>query len=252
MKYILTSRFTQDYIENFFSLIRYRQVLPTAMQFKNNLKLICFSQYLKIPKGSYEVDDREFLPGFLEIFKNAKKPVNKIVLPKDWDLGNPIMSNAELNCLYNIAGYIVSRLANSNSVCTECLNFIASKENIESDFSTFVTLKQYSCNSLFFVKNDVFLNLFCPIEFLFRKLEPHLISSKQNCVILLKEKFNIKLKTVNLPTCHNIKTKIINRFINFRLKIFGVKKNKEQAICKISSSHLGSKSSAMRAIVNKL
>ena len=43
----MTSRFTQDCLENLFSLVRAKQVVPTALQFKNNLKLICVAQFLK-------------------------------------------------------------------------------------------------------------------------------------------------------------------------------------------------------------
>lgn len=37
--YLLTARFTQDCLENLFSVLRLKQVVPTALQFRNNLKL---------------------------------------------------------------------------------------------------------------------------------------------------------------------------------------------------------------------
>ena len=252
MKYILTSRFTQDFVENFFSLVRYRQIIPTALQFRHNLKLICIAQYLKVPKGSYEIDDGEFVPGFLDLLKNVKKCESKILLPKDWDINPQNLSNAELNCLYNVAGYIVSRLIKSNSVCEVCLSNVASKNNIDSSFSKFVELKQYKNSCLVFVTKYIFLNLFCPLEYSFRNLEPHLITSEKSCVLFLKEHFNNIIKEINLPTCHNIKTKIVNRFINFRLKIFGMKKNKEHSNLKTPEIQLGSKSSTMRVLANKI
>ncbi|KAG8174450.1 hypothetical protein JTE90_027105 [Oedothorax gibbosus] len=64
-KYILTSRFSQDAVENLFGVVRSKQVIPSALQFKQNLKLIAVSQYLrKCRNGSYEVDDTENIPGF--------------------------------------------------------------------------------------------------------------------------------------------------------------------------------------------
>ena len=39
--FLMTSLFTQDCLENLFSLVRAKQVIPTALQFKSNLKLIC-------------------------------------------------------------------------------------------------------------------------------------------------------------------------------------------------------------------
>lgn len=59
--FFLPSRLTQDCIENLFSLVRMKNVIPNALQFKNNLKLISISQYMKsISNSNYEHDDREF------------------------------------------------------------------------------------------------------------------------------------------------------------------------------------------------
>lgn len=45
-----------------------------ALQFKNNLKLITISLFMKIPPGSsYEEDDRDYLLGFLENTKEKKE-----------------------------------------------------------------------------------------------------------------------------------------------------------------------------------
>ena len=45
-KFILTSRFMQDCIENLFSLLRAKHVIPNALQVKNDLKLISVAQYI--------------------------------------------------------------------------------------------------------------------------------------------------------------------------------------------------------------
>lgn len=45
--YFLLSCLSQDCIENLFSVIRLKNVIPNAFQFKNNLKLISISQYMK-------------------------------------------------------------------------------------------------------------------------------------------------------------------------------------------------------------
>lgn len=70
-RFLLTSRFTQDCLENLFSCMRSIQSIPNALQFKNNLKLICVAQYLKhVSNSSYDQDDREFLGDF-RFFKNS-------------------------------------------------------------------------------------------------------------------------------------------------------------------------------------
>jgi hypothetical protein len=71
--FVLTSRFSQDCLENLFSVLRSKQIVPNALQVKNNLKLICVAQYLKEARtSSYSEDDRTFLSGFLENFKGEE------------------------------------------------------------------------------------------------------------------------------------------------------------------------------------
>lgn len=64
-QYVLIARFTQDCLENLFSSIRVKHSVPTSLQFKQNLKLIAISQYLKLPHTScYENDDGQIIGGF--------------------------------------------------------------------------------------------------------------------------------------------------------------------------------------------
>lgn len=66
-EFVLTGRFTQDCLENLFSVVRSKHVIPTALQFKNDLKLITILQYMKnVGSASYEQDDREFFSEFLD------------------------------------------------------------------------------------------------------------------------------------------------------------------------------------------
>jgi hypothetical protein len=60
-KFLLNSRFTQDCLENVFSVLRSKQVIPNALQVKDNLKLITVGQYLQnVSKGSYDEDKENF------------------------------------------------------------------------------------------------------------------------------------------------------------------------------------------------
>lgn len=83
-KYVLTSRFTQDCVENLFSGIRAKHQIPNALQFKQDLKELCISHYIRPSKNSnYDQDDREFICNFLsprklimnhfQIFQNLKQ-----------------------------------------------------------------------------------------------------------------------------------------------------------------------------------
>lgn len=73
-KFVLTSRFTQDCIENLFSQIRQKNVIPDPLQFTNNLKLISIAMYMKhINNSNYDNDDREYLSDFLEYLSEKKR-----------------------------------------------------------------------------------------------------------------------------------------------------------------------------------
>ena len=72
--FVFGGRFTQDCIENLFSILRMKNCVLNAIQLKNNLKLINVSHYTRrISNTSYDEDDREFLPDFLSTIKNSKK-----------------------------------------------------------------------------------------------------------------------------------------------------------------------------------
>lgn len=64
--YVLTGRFTQDCLENVFSSMRVRHPIPNALQFKQNLKLLTISNYIKSSHASsYDEDDGEIIGAFL-------------------------------------------------------------------------------------------------------------------------------------------------------------------------------------------
>lgn len=111
-KFFLTGRLTQDCLENLFSTLRAVQPIPTALQFKDNLKLICMAQYMKtVSKSNYDEDDRCFLGNFLD---NTYVSTSKIILNPDHDDNIEIemyfkdceteLCPTEQNALYNIAG----------------------------------------------------------------------------------------------------------------------------------------------------
>ena len=50
-----------------------KSCILNALQFKNNLKLITISHYMRrVSSSSYDEDDREFLPDFIQTIKKLK------------------------------------------------------------------------------------------------------------------------------------------------------------------------------------
>lgn len=70
-------------MENVFSVLRSKQIVPNALQVKNNLKILCVSQYLKLSKEtSYENDNRELYADFLNILEQkSDKHYDAVKLP---------------------------------------------------------------------------------------------------------------------------------------------------------------------------
>ncbi|KAJ4426849.1 hypothetical protein ANN_26648 [Periplaneta americana] len=127
-KFLLTSRFSQDCLENLFSVLRSKQCVPNAVQVKNNLKLICVSQYLRnASRSSYEEDDREFLSGFLDTLHEVKPKSEEVEISAEVSHPMASLNSSELNSLYNVSGYIVQSIQKTSKTCSTCISAVGSK-----------------------------------------------------------------------------------------------------------------------------
>ena len=235
-QFVLTSRFSQDCLENLFCVLRSKQLVPNAVQVKNNLKLICVSQYLKNSStGSYDEDDRLFLSGFLNTIETTQTKYDDVQLPNV--IKEPIynLSNSELNSMYNVCGYILQSIKKTSKTCQTCMNAAGSKSPVFKKFTKFTIIRRFREHSLFFCNEFVFY-FFLEMEIIFRKYLS--IVSSQN--VNLKDFFFRQMISlhINLPGCHNLKQKIIKRFITFRLKI-NSKKNRSASKKHASKSVAG-------------
>lgn len=262
-KFLLTSRLSQDCLENLFSCVRSIQKVPTALQFKNNLKIICVAQFFTdVGKGSYDQSDSVYLSSFLD--KNPVKCANSSVsqsvfkIPKGW-IEKEISSDEELcnierNALYHIAGYIIGRTLKFDKVCEKCLNQVASHERQNKDYCQYVNLKQFKQDkdSLLYASEKCFC-FFLKMEVIFRSITHTLQTvTNLNCVQFLLHKFydNDNIKRVKFLDCHNIKLKLMKRFIRFRLKVYCLKMRKNVSV---TYGHvMASKTSAMHALAQKV
>lgn len=78
-KFVLTGRLTQDCMKNLFSVICSKNVIPNCLQFKNNLKLIAISMFMRpIVAGNYDYDENEdeYSSNFLEYLSISDKKDN--------------------------------------------------------------------------------------------------------------------------------------------------------------------------------
>ncbi|EZA46378.1 hypothetical protein X777_00223 [Ooceraea biroi] len=121
-KFVLTGRFTQDCLENLFSLIRFKTPTPNALQVKQNLKLITMTQISSCSKlSNYDADisenEVEMITGnFLHVsqqFALAKcqekeietfMEASAIHVPKLQDFHLNLLDKWEWPIIYDIAG----------------------------------------------------------------------------------------------------------------------------------------------------
>lgn len=223
--YVLGGRFTQDCVENLFSNVRKRFPIPNTLQFKQSLKILSVSQYLQaLENTSYEQDDGVLLSHFsLKRKRRCQTDVSQVfeeepVIPLEAENRVIHLNNLEMNSLYSVSGYILSRICNTNTICTKCLDSAGSKTfNPTIKFSTLVQLRCYKKNALFFVNNETF-NYFHEMEVIFRQYIPYLKHVKYDLLTFFLHKM-AHLYCNNLINCHNISNIIMKRFIRFRLKI---------------------------------
>lgn len=95
--------------------------MPSLLDFKYALKTISTAQFLTLPSsGSYEKDDGEFLPEFLDNdFKSSRKSEGSIINFTNEDRED--LSVTESDSLYNLIGYCVHSIKNKETTCGECL-----------------------------------------------------------------------------------------------------------------------------------
>lgn len=241
--FVLTSRFTQDCIENLFSVLRLKNSTLNALQFKTNLRLTAISHYMKkIPTSNYSYDDREFLPEFLNTIQEIRKQRPKSFTVEDENKSTHRnicpLTNVELNILHNISGYIISSIKKSIKTCKQCISSLGSFKCKLRTYNVLTSLRCYKTDTLFFV-NDRTFNFFIEMEKIFR-------SYIKDCRNTNKRQFFVaKCNNISffVPPCHNLKDTIIKRFITFRLKI-----NPRQIRAQKLKQYYGSKTMAMHNI----
>ena len=79
--FLLTGRFPQDSLENLFSQLRgFGDSHPAPLHLRHNLRLLCLTQFMQIPKhSSYEPDDNVYLLNFIKCrTKNGSEPSDSV------------------------------------------------------------------------------------------------------------------------------------------------------------------------------
>lgn len=231
--FLLTSRFVQDGLENVFCTLRQKQSKPSALQFKQNLRLHCVSQYLNYTKtSSYEEDAREILPGFLEYLSSVS---SRNLIAADFPhtildseaTENILLDNTDYNSLYNVAGYILNGIKNNYVTCDRCFEALESEIPLET-FGRLTELKEFKKGALFYPSEFVF-TFFIRMEKVFRHYTNVLMMDQSENWFQRLRGILSQIET-QFENCHEIKHKIISRFGAFRCRISRIKRNRDGRI----------------------
>jgi hypothetical protein len=112
--------------------------VPTPLEFKNNLRVLTVAQYLKgADAGSYEKDDGSFIAEFIDKCSNqaagevtVAASVTNVCKPlfDDHNLQSCVLDETELNSLFNLAGYVVSRVQKHYVTCNMCISLVIAND----------------------------------------------------------------------------------------------------------------------------
>ena len=246
--FVLTSRFSQDCLENLFSTIRFKDPIPTPIEFKNALKLISVSQFLKTTSNSsYDVDDSDYLADFLSVKSvGPADPHDELYLTFAELSARPQLLRGEESALYYLAGYCVQSLKKQHQLCDICVQ-AAKHVGDDPRLGTLLRLKEYVPDALFDVNTKVY-DICHATELRFRQLESRIksITNPRRAILQDMMKESVVMNT-QLPECHKLKQKLLFKFLTVRLQILCKKLRNQLPNAAVS---LGSKSAAMHELVN--
>ncbi|XP_062514079.1 uncharacterized protein LOC134189728 isoform X2 [Corticium candelabrum] len=111
-KFLLTSRLTQDCLENLFSVVRLNNSVPSPVAFKCALKIISIVQFMQPLGGnrvSYQHDDTDYAVDFLsqpiQLSMNPDPELMEIEISEAKSVEE--LTKAECNSLFYLVGYCV-------------------------------------------------------------------------------------------------------------------------------------------------
>jgi len=218
--FFLTSRVTQDALENLFSQIRRRAgAMPDALEVRRALKNIVLSQYIGNIDNSSYINDTDYIlldnliKGYTGSIDNVSQISNTSIESVNL-LNSNQYTNLDVATLYYIAGSTVNAILKFN-LCDICKQFLTCQDTTEipdelrcfSDYSNMGGLKFVGITMYNFI-------IYCEKMFMAQKksiLESNKIDFK---IVLESLKASGVLKT--FPTCCNIIDKLIRHFFNVR------------------------------------
>jgi hypothetical protein len=257
LQFLMTSRLTQDCVENLFSVVRSKNAIPTSREFKYALRVICVAQYLR-PVGSsnYDCDDREYLGELLptDITPTVTDIPDSTGLEDAYltltiQSASDELGSLEKQSLYYLAGYCAQSLKKQRWACDSCISCLQrDPDSSRHQYATLLSFRNFKDGALFEV-NDTTFNLFFSREVLFGQHQSD-VKRDDICRKTLKEWLAVE-SALTIPDCHPLILRLAKKLLDVRLHIL-CKRMTERLEKPTATVPLGSRSMAMRTLVQKI
>lgn len=119
-------------------------------------------------------------------------------------------------------GYIILRVKRNDKVCENCFLNVCVAKPLSTKYSTFVNFKEYKHGSLHHPSENTF-DFFLCLESIFRQNQNEVLNNRIKFMEIIKSAIN----DFEFSNCHNIKSKFLPRFIEFRCKNLSSYLNKQ-------------------------
>ena len=254
-QFLMTGRLSQDCLENLFSTVRLKTPTPTPVEFRNTLRIITVSQYMKIAShSSYDTDDSEYLAEFLNskdvaccetVAEDDVQFLEEVVVSEGCEVD---LDDTESAALYYICGWALKAVKG----CQECW----SKCSLPAPCSALINIaqhtlrKEYKTGALRHPTLEIY-NVRVDVEKMFCRWSPVLEEVKTSIGDFISDKMSSLISSIELnPSCkHKSVEQIVQKFVRLRVHTYCIKKTRSLSKQQV---HMGSKSMAMRDMVNKL
>lgn len=240
-RYLMTSRLTQDALENLFSQIRGRgDSHPSPVKFRHNLRLITISQFTKTPrKTSYECDDSaQFVAPLLraKARQDDSHHADELVETNE-DLNDMccdvsgMFDTCEENALTYLAGWIAFKLKSKVS-CAECSEWLTRNKSHSDDDDDDAHSVESAALQLTLIKSfggsdygltlpsDELQQLVRGAESVFRVCKGECVQNTDIPQTLLGRSSALLAHASDIPQCHGVAHKVLQKFFRLRLHIF--------------------------------
>ena len=248
--FVLTARFSNDCIENIFSVVRLKGKLPTCLLFKWILRCVSLCQFMRKVKGSsYDDDDHVSFLADLKSLKEYHQELQVVITEESEEISvtTPVtirelseleeddtffetwqndFDPSEGSFIY-FCGYILKKTILKKQGCKECIGqWITTKIDWKNENYTFINLREYKEGALTRPSQKA-IDIFTIAEKVFRE---HIngLKNTENVASKLTDRALLIIEDTysTVKKCH-LKT-IMSRFLRARLHFFARRETKRE------------------------